>query len=69
MSEYPEVKGNVRAKTHLTGYYVIEIEPNICEVHFFIEADMKISAFIAKQTVPKSSNYAFFLREYIDKQN
>ena len=65
---YPETSAVVRAFTYLSGYYVTEEEPNLCQMHFFMEADLKITMFIAKQTVPRSSNYANFIREYIHKK-
>ena len=66
LADYPPTSNCVRSSTQLTGFYVIELEPGICEVHFFIEADLQISMFIAKQVVPRSSNYANFIREYIN---
>jgi hypothetical protein len=48
LPEYGPSDNCVRATTILTGYYIIELEPGRCEVHFFIESDFKISMFIAK---------------------
>lgn len=64
--EYPPVQGAVRAQTKISGYFIEELEPNLCDVHFAVEADFKISLFISKQVAPKSSNYANALREYVD---
>ena len=38
------------------------------DVHFLLESDFKISLFIQRQVAPKSSNYAFFLKKYIEKK-
>ena len=67
LPNYPPTDGCVRAQTLLSGHYVEEIEPGVLDAHFFIESDFKISLFIAKQVAPKSSNYAYFLREYCHK--
>ena len=66
LEEYPPTPGNVRAQTHISGYFIEEISENECHVYFAIESDFKISLFISKQVAPKSSNYANALREYVD---
>lgn len=65
--KYPPNQGAVRADTKISGYYIDEIKPNVCKIDFMIESDFKISLFIAKQVAPKSSNYAFFLKDYMKK--
>jgi hypothetical protein len=67
LDEYPPTPGAVRAVTKISGYYMEQIEPNVVDLHFCVEADFKISLFITKQVAPKSSNYANALREFIEK--
>jgi hypothetical protein len=66
LPDYPPVNGVVRIQTILTGFYLVELEPNLVEIHFYLESDAKISMFIAKQVMPKSSNYANLVREFIE---
>ena len=66
--DYPPTSSAVRAHTQLGGYYAVEVEEGVTDLWFYMECDLKITMFIAKQTVPKSSNYANFLREYIHKK-
>ena len=68
LDEYPMKEGAVRANTHISGFYIEEIEPKKCALHFLVEADFKISMFISKQVAPKSSNYSNWLREYVNKK-
>ena len=69
LDEYPPTPGAVRSLTKISGYYMEQIEPNVVDLHFLVEADFKISLFISKQVAPKASNYANALREFIDKDN
>lgn len=69
LDEYPPSPGIVRAKVAISGYYMEQIEPNVVDIHFCVEADFKISLFISKQVAPKSSNYANALKEFIEKEN
>ena len=48
LDEYPATPGVVRAQTKISGFYITEIEPNVCDVHFVVESDFKISLFIQK---------------------
>jgi hypothetical protein len=66
LPDYPPIDGVVRIQTILTGFYLVELEPNLVEIHFYLESDAKISMFIAKQVMPKSSNYANLVREFIE---
>jgi len=66
LPDYPPVDGVVRIQTILTGFYLVELMPNLVEIHFYLESDAKISMFIAKQVMPKSSNYANLVREFIE---
>ena len=50
----------------MTGFYLVELEPKLVEIHFYLESDAKISMFIAKQVMPKSSNYANLVREFVE---
>jgi hypothetical protein len=43
LDQYPVTPGVVRAQTKISGYYMTEIEPNVCDVHFVVESDFKIS--------------------------
>jgi len=67
LDEYPATPGVVRAQTKISGFYITEIEPNVCDVHFVVESDFKISLFIQKQVGPAKSNYPTFLAEFIKK--
>lgn len=44
--EYPEKKGIVRASTYITGWCLEEVSPNMCDVHYMIESDFKLSLFL-----------------------
>ena len=66
LPDYPPVDGVVRIQTISTGFYLVELMPNLVEIHFYLESDAKISMFIAKQVMPKSSNYANLVREFIE---
>ena len=48
LPQYPEIKGIVRAKTYVSGFYVKEIGNDECEVHFIAETDFKLSMMIMK---------------------
>jgi hypothetical protein len=43
LDEYPPTTGAVRAITKISGYYMEQIEPNVVDLHFCVEADFKIS--------------------------
>lgn len=67
MDVYPENDGIVRATAFVTGWYIEEIAPNVCDVHFMIETDYKLPLWIQKSTAPKQTNYANDLKNYIYK--
>jgi hypothetical protein len=48
LDQYPPTPGVVRAQTKISGYWIEEIEPQVCNVHFIAETDFKISLFIQK---------------------
>ena len=48
IDEYPPKDGIVRASSFITGWYLEEIRPNVCDVHFMIETDYKLSLFLQK---------------------
>ena len=66
--KYPEKSGIVRANTYITGYYIEEIAKNQCDVHFLLETDYKIPVRIQRLLGPKSTNYAWSLKKYIEKR-
>ena len=67
--KYPEIKGVVRAQTIISGYYLEELKPDLCRLDFMVESDVKIKLFISKQVAPKSCNYAYYISQYLMKQN
>ena len=68
LEQFPEKKGIVRASCYITGYYIEQISPDQCHVHFIIETDYKIPQRLHQAFGVNGANYAYEIKKYVEKE-
>jgi len=68
LEDRPPVPGCVRSTIIISGMYMVELEPKLIELTFLLESDLKLSLFIQKQAAPKATNYAYFIKKFMEGQ-